>query len=58
MYAEVRLKAEIDDRLRRITTTYKRWGFGLCFDFLRNTKGFKWDYKRVYRIHQTLEAVF
>jgi putative transposase len=33
--------AEIVDWLRRLTTTHKCWGFGLCFDFLRNTKGFK-----------------
>lgn len=28
-----------------------RWGFGLCFDYLRNVKGFKWNHKRVYRIY-------
>jgi putative transposase len=47
--------AEIEDWLRRLTTTHKRWGFGLCFDFLRNTKGFKWNHKRVYRIYRELE---
>ena len=31
--------------------TYKRWGFGLCFYFLRNTKGFKQNHKRVYLIY-------
>ena len=32
-----------------------RWGFGLCFDYLRNVKGFKWNHKRVYRIYRALE---
>ena len=47
--------AEIEDWLKRLTTTHKRRGFGLCFDFLRNTKGFKWNHKRVYRIYRELE---
>ncbi len=47
--------AEIADWLLRLTTTHKRWGFGLCFLFLRNTKGFKWNHKRVYRIYRELE---
>jgi len=47
--------AEIEDWLKRLTTTHKRWGFGLCFDFLRNIKGFKWNHKRVYRIYRELE---
>jgi putative transposase len=47
--------AEIEDWLKRLTTTHKRWGFGLCFDLLRNTKGFKWNHKRVYRIYRELE---
>ena len=46
---------EIEDWLRRLTTPHKRWGFGLCFDLLRNTKGFKWNHKRVYRIYWELE---
>lgn len=41
--------------LLRLTETYKRWGFGLCFYFLRNVKGFKWNHKRVYRIYRELE---
>ena len=47
--------AEIADWLLRLTTTHKRWGFGLCYLFLRNTKGFKWNHKRVYRIYRELE---
>ncbi len=31
------------------------WGFGLCFLYLRNVKGFKWNHKRVYRIYCELE---
>ena len=34
---------------------YKRWGFGLCFLFLRNVKGYGWNHKRVYRIYRELE---
>ncbi len=30
-------------------------GFGLCFLYLRNVKGFKWNHKRVYRIYKELE---
>ena len=45
----------IADWLLRITATHKQWGFGLCFMYLRNTKGFKWNHKRVYRIYKQLE---
>ena len=47
--------AEIADWLLRLTHTYKRWGFGLCFLYLRNSKGFRWNHKRVYRIYRELE---
>ena len=47
--------AEIADWLLRLTHTYKRWGFGLCFAYLRNVKGFVWNHKRVYRIYRELE---
>lgn len=47
--------AEIADWLLRLTTTHKRWGFGLCFLYLRNIKGFAWNHKRVYRIYRELE---
>lgn len=46
---------EIADWLLRLTTTHKRWGFGLCFLYLRNIKGFGWNHKRVYRIYRELE---
>ena len=45
----------IEEWLLRITSNQKRWGFGLCFDFLRNVKSFKWNHKRVYRIYKGLE---
>jgi putative transposase len=45
----------IGDWLLRLTTSYKRWGFGLCFLYLRNVKGFTWNHKRVYRIYRELE---
>lgn len=41
--------------LLRLTDTHKRWGFGLCFLYLRNVKGFCWNHKRVYRIYRELE---
>lgn len=47
--------AEIADWLLRLTATHKRWGFGLCFLYLRNVKGFGWNHKRVYRIYRELE---
>ena len=47
--------AEIADWLLRLTNTHKRWGFGLCFLYLRNVKGFGWNHKRVYRIYRELE---
>jgi len=45
----------IADWLLRLTTTHKRWGFGLCFLYLRNVKGFSWNHKRVLRIYRELE---
>lgn len=47
--------AQIADWLLHLTTAYKRWGFGLCFLYLRNVKGFAWNHKRVYRIYRELE---
>ena len=45
----------IADWLVRLTTAHRRWGFGLCYLYLRNIKGFKWNHKRVYRIYKELE---
>ena len=47
--------AEIADWLVRLTANRLSWGFGLCFLYLRNVKGFKWNHKRVYRIYCELE---
>ncbi len=45
----------IADWLIRLTTAHRNWGFGLCFLYLRNVKGFGWNHKRVYRIYRELE---
>ncbi len=45
----------IADWLLRLTQTHKRWGFGLCFLYLRNVQGYSWNHKRVYRIYRELE---
>jgi putative transposase len=41
--------------LLRLTENQRNWGFGLCFLYLRNVKGFLWNRKRVYRIYGELE---
>jgi len=38
-----------------LSDAYKRWGFGLCYLYLRNVKGYGWNHKRVYRIYRELE---
>lgn len=45
----------IADWLLRLTSSYRNWGFGLCYLFLRNVKGFRWNHKRIYRIYRELE---
>ena len=45
----------IADWLIGLTQTHRDWGFGLCFLYLRNVKGFAWNHKRVYRIYRQLE---
>ena len=46
---------EIADHLIRLTHNQRNWGFGLCFLYLRNVKGYGWNHKRVYRIYRELE---
>ncbi|AAW59650.1 transposase (plasmid) [Gluconobacter oxydans 621H] len=38
-----------------LTQAHRRWGFGLCFLYLRNVQGQLWNHKRVYRIYRELE---
>jgi putative transposase len=33
----------IADWLVRLTHNQRNWGFGLCYLYLRNVKGFKWN---------------
>jgi putative transposase len=47
--------SEIADWLIRLTDHQRNWGFGLCYLYLRNVKGFRWNHKRVYRIYRELE---
>ncbi|MEQ1966088.1 IS3 family transposase [Xenorhabdus nematophila] len=42
---------QIADWLLTITAQQRNWGFGLCYLYLRNVKGFHWNHKRVYRIY-------
>lgn len=46
---------QIADWLIRLTHNQRNWGFGLCFLYLRNVKGYRWNHKRVYRIYRELE---
>ena len=46
---------EIAKWLLRLTENQPNWGFGQCFVYLRNVKGFGWNHKRVYRIYRELE---
>ena len=41
--------------LLRLAHNQRNWGFGLCFLYLRNVKGYVWNHKRVYRIYRELE---
>lgn len=45
----------IGNWLMRLTDNHRNWGFGLCFLYLRNVRGFGWNHKRVYRIYRQLE---
>lgn len=43
--------AEIAEWLIDLTEYQNDWGFGQCFAYLRNVKGYGWNHKRVYRIY-------
>jgi putative transposase len=50
---ELKLSGEnerIADWPVRLTHNQRNWGFGLCYLFLRNAKGYGWNHKRVYRM--------
>ena len=47
--------ARIAELLLGLTQSQRNWGFGLCFLYLRNVKGYGWNHKRVYRIYRELE---
>ncbi len=46
--------AEIAVHLILLTHNQRNWGFGLCFLYLRNVKGYRCNHKRVYRIYREL----
>lgn len=41
--------------LIKLTNERRNWGFGLCYLYLRNVRGFGWNHKRVRRIYCELE---
>jgi len=45
----------IADWLLRLAYANRKWGFGLCFLYLRNVQGLPYNHKRVYRIYRELE---
>jgi len=47
--------ARIAELLLGLVQSQRNWGFGLCFLYLRNVKGYGWNHKRVYRIYRELE---
>jgi putative transposase len=46
---------QIAELLIGLTQAKKTWGFGLCFLYLRNVRGHRWNHKRVYRIYREME---
>ena len=46
--------ALIADWLITLTNEQRDWGFGMCFNYLRNVKRFDFNHKRVYRIYREL----
>ena len=48
---------QIRELLKGLANRYKRWGFGLMFQWLRN-QGHPWNHKRVYRVYCELKLNF
>jgi putative transposase len=46
---------EVATWLIKLTDNNRNWGFGLCYLYLHNLKGFKWNQKRIYRFYKELE---
>jgi len=40
--------------LNQVVSKHSRWGFGLCFAYLRN-QGASWNHKRVWRIYTEMD---
>lgn len=49
---------QVADVLIHLTDNQRNWGFGSCFLYLRNAKGFIWNHIPVYRIYRELELNF
>lgn len=47
---------EISNWLLRLTDNHRNWGFGLCFLYLRNVRGFGWNHKSE-RVIRTLKQI-
>tara|TARA_R110000868_G_C10820281_1_gene758581 strand:+ start:264 stop:455 length:192 start_codon:yes stop_codon:yes gene_type:complete len=47
--------AKIADHFINLTHKQCNWGYGQCFLYLRNVKGYRWNRKRVDRICRELE---
>ena len=41
---------QIANELLHLTKEHPRWGFGLCYLYLRNVAEKLWKHKRVYRV--------
>ena len=46
---------EVATWLIKLTDNNRNWDFGLCYLYLRNLNGFKWNHKRVYRVYKELD---
>ena len=45
--------APVIDVLNQVVAKHGRWGFRLCFDWMRN-QGYPWNHKRVWRIYKEM----